>query len=442
MGRGWVVLITAMGILASAGAPAGGFTDAERVSRVRAAALPLDGGAGDYDALLEAVGDATVVMLGEATHGSVEFYRERARISRRLIEEKDFAAVVFEAPMEPMGRADAWVRGGPGTVEEALAGIVRFPRWTWRNTEVRDFLIWLREHNGRHPGRPVRVHGMDLYSLPESADAVADYLAGVAPALAEAARRDYRCFDAYRDEPQDYGQAVEAGQGESCGAGSRRQLAFMQLRVEAAGVPDEALFRAWQSAHTVAAAEHYYRAMYRGEESSWNVRERHMAATLDRLRDWLKARGGSGKIVVWAHNIHQGDARATDQAAAGEVSLGQLMRERHGDGVFLVGFSMHGGRVRAATRWGGADRVKRLRPALGNSWSGLLQRTGLPAFLLLFRGRPALAEALAAPRPERAVGVIYLPQDEWASHYFRVGLSRQFDAVIHRQKTTPLAPLP
>ncbi len=442
MRRGWAVLIAAMGILASAGVPAGSVTEVERGARVRAAAIPMDGTAGDYDGLVEAIGDSDVVMLGEATHGSVEFYRERARISRRLIEEKDFAAVVFEAPWEPMGQADAWVRGGPGTVEEALAGIVRFPRWTWRNTEVRDFLAWLREHNGRHPDRPVRVYGMDLYSLPESADAVAGYLAGESPELAGAARRDYRCFDAYRDEPQDYGQAVEVAQGESCGAGSRRQLALMPLRVDAAGVPDEALFGAWQSAHTVAAAEHYYRAMYRGDESSWNVRERHMAATLDRLQDWLKASGGSGKIVVWAHNIHQGDARATDQAAAGEVSLGQLMRERHGDGAFLVGFGMHGGRVRAATRWGGADGVKRLRPARRDSWSGLLQRTGLPAFLLVFRGRPALAEALAAPRPERAVGVIYLPRDEWASHYFRVGLSRQFDAVIHRETTTPLVPLP
>ena len=431
-----------MGLLASAGAPAGEAGDAARVAPVRAAALPLDGGAGDYDGLLESIGDSAVVMLGEATHGSAEFYRERARITRRLIGEKGFDAVVFEAPWEPMRQADAWVRGGPGTAEEALAGIVRFPRWTWRNTEVRDFLAWLRERNGRHPGRPARVFGMDLYSLPESANAVAGYLAAAAPEQAETARLDYRCFDAYRGEPQDYGQAVEAGGAESCGAGSRRQLAFMQLRVEAAGVPDEALFAAWQSAHTVAAAEHYYRAMYRGGESSWNLRERHMAATLDRLRGWLKARGGSGKMVVWAHNIHQGDARATDQAAAGEVSLGQLMRERHGDGAFLVGFSMHGGRVRAATRWGGADAVKRLRPARGDSWSGLLQRTGLPAFLLVFRGRPALAEALASSRPERAVGVIYLPRDEWASHYFRVGLSRQFDAVIHQEMTTPLVPLP
>lgn len=436
------VLFAAVGLLASAGAPAGGAADVARVALVRTAALPLAGAAGDYDGLLDAIGDAAVVMLGEATHGSAEFYRERARITRRLIEEKGFDAAVLEAPWEPMRGADAWGRGGPGTAAEALAGIVRFPRWTWRNTEVRDFLVWLRERNGRHPGRPVRLYGMDLYSLPESAEAVVGYLAAAAPEQAERARLDYHCFDAYRGEPQDYGQAVEMGHGERCGAGSRRQLAFMQLRVDAAGVPDETLFAAWQSAHTVAAAEQYYRAMYRGDEPSWNVRERHMAATLDRLRDWLKARGGSGKIVVWAHNIHQGDARATDQAAAGEVSLGQLMRERHGEGAFLVGFTLGGGRVRAATRWGGADAVKTLRPARRDSWSGLMGRTGMAAFLLLFRDLPALAEALSSFRPERAVGVIYLPRDEWASHYFRVGLSRQFDAVIHQAATTPLVPWP
>lgn len=435
------VLLAAMGVFMSGLALAGGAGPAATVVQVRAEARILGGGFADYDPLMAAIADAGIVLLGEATHGSREFYRERARITRRLIEEKGFDAVVFEAPWEPMRSADAWVRGGAGTVEAALAGVVRFPRWTWRNAEVRDFLLWLRAHNANRVGAPVRLYGMDLYSLPESADAVVGRLAQDSSALAEDARRDYRCFDAYRSEPQDYGQAVEMAQRESCGDGARRQLALMQLRVADAGQPDEGLFATWQSAHTVAAAEHYYRAMYRGVESSWNVRERHMADTLDRLRGWLAASGGNGKIVVWAHNIHQGDARATDQAAAGEVSLGQLMRERYGDAVFLVGFSMHGGHVRAATVWGGQDVVKRLRPARRDSWSGLMHAAGMPAFLLVFRDRPALAEAFAAPRLERAVGVIYLPREERTSHYFRVGLSRQFDALIHWDATTPLEPL-
>jgi erythromycin esterase-like protein len=214
----------------------------------------------------------------------------------------------------------------------------------------------------------------------------------------------------------------------------------MQTRVDLAGMPDEPLFAAWQSAHTVAAAEVYYRAMYVPTLSSWNLRERHMADTLDRLLVRLSALSGrTAKLVVWAHNIHQGDARATDQAAAGEVSIGQLMRERHAGEVALVGFSTYSGTVRAADGWGGRDRVMRLRPALAASWSAQLHRVGLPAFLLTFADQPALAAVLAQNRLERAVGVSYLPHDERASHYFRMRLSRQFDALIHWDTTTALA---
>lgn len=416
---------------------------ADPVALVRAAARPLTGGARDYDALLAAVGDARVVMLGEATHGSREFYRERARITRRLIDEKGFDAVVFEAPWQPMRRLDAYVRGvgGDANAAAALADVVRFPVWTWRNEEVRDLAAWLRAYN-RRAGAAVRVYGMDLYSVPESARAVADYLAPSSPQEAAAARRDYRCFDEYPEEPQDYGHAVVVLGRSACGSGARRQLALMQASVNLAGVPDEALFAAWQSAATVAAGEEYYRAMYRQEILSWNVRERHMADTLDRLLAWLSAVAGrEAKIVVWAHNIHQGDARATDQAAAGELSLGQAMRERHGGSVVLVGFTTYSGRVRAASGWGQPDRVKRLRPALAGSWTALLHASGLPAFLLIFGGDPPLAAALAENRPERAVGVTYLPHDERASHYFNMRLSQQFDAMIHWDVTSPVAVL-
>lgn len=442
----WIVALFFLAGVAMAAPPPG---DAAVVDELQAAARPLVGGAGDYDGLLDAIGQAGIVMLGEATHGSREFYRERARITRRLIEEKGFSAVVFEAPWEPMRRLDAWVGGGndDGNAEAALSGIIRFPRWTWRNEEMRDFAVWLRRRNLQPDVVPVRVHGMDLYSLPESARAVAAYLEGAATdEEARSARRDLQCFNDYPIEPQGYGEAVETRQAPSCGAGARRQLALMSLRHDAAApAPSEELFAAWQSTHTVAAAEAYYRAMYRREASSWNLRERHMADTLDRLRDWPAthdAARGRAKIVVWAHNIHQGDARATDQAAAGEVSLGQLMRERHPGEVVLVGFSTYSGQVRAATRWGGRDRVKILKPALAESGSALLHRAGPPTYLLTFNDHPALAQALAASRPERAVGVIYLPDDERASHYFNVRLSRQFDALIHWDTTTPLVPLP
>lgn len=423
-----------------------GKDDADLVAAIRAAAQPLTGAADDYDGLLAAVGAARIVLLGEATHGSAEFYRERMRITRRLIENKGFNAVVFEAPFDPVRRLDAYVRGATDDADAAFAGFERFPRWLWRNAAVRDFADWLRERNRGAGGAPVRLFGIDLYSVPESAQAVVDHLAARAPDEAAAARRDYACFAPYGAEPQDYGNAVETEGAPSCGTGARRQLALLEVRRQlagAAGSTDEALATAWLSAHVVAAGEDYYRAMYRPGVSSWNRRERHLADMLDRLGDMLAAqRGAPAKLVVWAHNIHQGDARATDQAAAGETSLGQAMRERHPGQSFALGFATYAGTVRAAAEWGHRDRVRRLRPALQGSVSALMHAAGLPAFFLDFRRHPELAEALAAPRAERAVGVAYLPHSERASHYFKVRVSRQFDALIHIDRTTALVPMP
>ncbi|MDP2809711.1 MAG: erythromycin esterase family protein, partial [Rhodocyclaceae bacterium] len=345
-------------------------------------AQPITGADGDYDALMAMIGDARIVMLGEATHGSREFHRERARITRRLIGEKGFGAVVFEAPWEPVRRVDAYIRGEGRDADAAaaLSGLVRFPRWMWRNADVRDFAESLRAINaGRSPGTaPVRLYGMDLYSVPESADAVVRHVARRSIEAAALARSRYACFDDTLIEPHIYGREVEAGRAPSCAQGAQAQLA----ELENAGAGEDA-FAAWQSARAVRNGEAYYRMMYRAGESSWNARERHMADTLDQV---LARMGPSGKIVVWAQNIHQGDARATDQAAAGEVSLGQLMRERHGESAVLVGLSTHRGRVRAASGWGTPDRVLRLRPAWKQSWSGQLHRVGLPAFLRVFRG--------------------------------------------------------
>ncbi|CAB1368803.1 erythromycin esterase family protein [Denitratisoma oestradiolicum] len=405
-------------------------------------ARPLTGGTLDYDELLNAMGDVSIVLLGEATHGSREFYRERARITRRLIEEKGFDGVVLEAPWEPVRRLDAYIAGGLGSAEEALAGFARYPRWPWRNQEVLDFARWLRVYNETRPDSPLRVFGMDLYSVPESAGAVAAYLDAISPAEAATAREDYRCFSSYLDEPQEYGLAVVLHHQAGCGAGVRRQLAWMQLRVNGVEIADEALFAAWQSAHTVASGEAYYRAVHQNWVGSWNLRETHLADTLDRLRTWLGARlGREARLVVWAHNTHQGDARATDQAVTGELSLGQLMRERHGDKVFLVGLTTYHGQVRASSEWGGRDRVKNLRPARRGSWSALLHQARQPALLMVFAGHPALAAAFGKKRLDRAVGVNYLPGDERAMHYYHVRLSRQFDAVIHWDRTTPLVPL-
>lgn len=416
----------------------------DTVALIRSEARPLTGDARDYDELMAAVGDASIVMLGEATHGSRELYRERVRITRRLVEEKGFQAVVLEAPWEPLRRLDAYVRGvgGDADAAAALGDLKRFPRWPTRNPEIVKLAEWLRGYNRRH-GASVRVFGMDIYSLPESARAVANFLAATDPEAAAAARRDYACFEEYLAEPQNYGYAVAVLGRDSCGAGAQRQLAQLQVAVALAGTPGETLFAAWQSAHTAAGSEAYYRAMYRSDRSSWNLREHLMADTLDRLRTWLAGNApAAAKIVVWAQNMHQGDARATDQAAAGEVSLGQLMRERHPGAALLVGFNTYRGEVRAAARWGEADRVWRLKPALPESWPALLHAAQLPALLLVFANRPALAGALSQPRPDRAVGVTYRPQNERAVHYFTVRPAQQFDALIHWDATTAVGTLP
>lgn len=402
------------------------------------AVQPLTGAATDYDALLALTADARVVMLGEATHGSREFYRERARITRRLIEEQGYGAVVLEAPWEPVRRLDAYIRGEgrDGDAPAALRGFKRFPAWSWRNSEVRDFVDGLRALNrSRAPlAPPLRLYGMDLYSVPESADAVVRHMARSSIAAAATARQRYLCFDDFLDEPMHYGRLAESGQTRSCATGAAAQLADMEAAPQ--GEDD---FAAWQSARVVASGETYYRALYRQGARSWNLREQHMADTIVQVLERL---GPQGKVVVWAHNLHQGDARATDQAPANELSLGQLMRARYGAAAVLVGLSTYRGSVRAAATWGAPDRVRRLRPALRGSSHELLHRSGLPASLLVFRGAPALAAEHAERRLQRAVGVIYVPRIERRNHYFYAALSAQFDAVIHIDVTSALDSLP
>jgi len=275
---------------------------------------------------------------------------------------------------------------------------------------------------------------MDLYSVPESADTVVRHLARRSIAAAGLARQHYACFDEYPAEPMWYGHEVESGRAPSCAAGAAAQLAEMEPQAR-----DEDDFAAWQSARVVRNGEDYYRALYRKGAVSWNLRERHMFDTLVQV---LERMGNAGKIVVWAHNSHQGDARETGQAAAGELSLGQLMRERYGEDAVLIGFSTYRGLVRAAEKWGGADRVWRLRPALPESWQDRLHRLDAPRSLLIFRGNPPLAEKFAERRLERVVGVNYIRNNERKSHYFHARLSRQFDAVIHIDVTSAVNALP
>ncbi len=417
---------------------------------VRLDAQPLHGGDGDYDALLELVGDARLVALGEASHGTHEFYRERARITRRLIEERGFTAVAVEGDWPDADRVSRYVQGfgDDADGEEALRGFQRFPTWMWRNAEVLDFIGWLRAHNERlAPAQPsVGFYGLDLYSLGASMQAVVAYLDEVDPAGAARARRRYECLHPFSGDSAGYGQAVLLGVSEPCRRRVLEQLVELRrhagdyLRADGL-VAEDRYFLAEQNATVVADAEEYYRTMFAGPAPSWNLRDRHMADTLDQLQVHLSRHGGAGKVVVWEHNSHVGDARSTEMAQRGELNLGQLMRERHAHDVVLVGFSTYAGTVTAASEWGGEAERKRVRPALADSYEALLHATEIPAFLLCPLGMSASGRALREPRLQRAIGVIYRPESERQSHWFAACVSQQFDALVHIDVTRAVEPL-
>jgi erythromycin esterase-like protein len=415
---------------------------------VRDAALPLTGSALDYNALLDRIGDSRLVLLGEASHGTHEFYRERATITKRLLREKGFTAVAVEADWPDAFRVNRWVRGAghDETAEKALSGFQRFPTWMWRNADVLDFIGWLRLHNeGARP--KVGFYGLDLYSLHASMAEVIRYLEKVDPGAARLARRRYACFDHFGEEPQEYGMAAGLGIAASCEDDVVHQL--VELRGNAADyasrdgrVAEDEYFFAVENARLVKNAEQYYRAMFRGRVLSWNLRDQHMAETLDSLFRNLEERDGTAKVVVWAHNSHLGDARATEMGESGEWNVGQLARTRHGDDAFLVGFSTHTGTVTAASEWDGPAERKSVRPSLAGSWESLFHEVGFPRFLVTVRGAEReLTDVLGDRRLERAIGVIYLPETERVSHYFHATLNRQFDAVLHFDTTRAVEPL-
>jgi erythromycin esterase-like protein len=425
------------------------------VSAIRAAAIPLDGGERDYDELLELVGDARFVLLGEATHGTHEFYQERARITRRLIEEKGFHAVAVEADWPDAYRVNRYVRGQQDAqnpdrdANAALSGFQRFPNWMWRNTDVSSFVDWLREHNQKQAaGRQVGFYGLDLYSLFTSLREVLAYLDQVDPEAARVARARYACFDHYYEDSQHYGYSANLDLSASCEEGVIEQLNQMQRRAVEYAQQDgsaDALFHAQQNARLVKNAEEYYRTMFRGRISSWNLRDSHMAETLDALAGHLSKDGEPARIVVWEHNSHIGDARATEVGQLGEWNVGELARKAYDGQTRLIGFSTYEGYVTAASEWDGPAEHKRVRPGMPGSYEALLHDTGIERFMLPLSGKDAddspAREALMQRRLERAIGVIYLPRTERQSHYFSAQMAVQFDAVIHIDRTTAVTPL-
>lgn len=424
--------------------------DSAAIRAIGDAAQPLAGTEGDYDRLLDLIGDARFVLLGEATHGTHEFYAERARITERLIRDKGFGAVAVEADWPDAYRVNCFVRseGRDTSATEALSGFKRFPNWMWRNTDVAGFARWLRSHNVALPAAArVGFYGLDLYSLFTSIEEVLRYLDRVDPAAARDARARYACFDHYDEDSQAYAYAAGFAMSESCEKGAVAQLIELQhsaAQYMAAGVAnsDDAFFYAQQNARLVMNAEKYYRTMFRGRVASWNLRDSHMADTLDALALHLsRGRGTAAKIVVWAHNSHLGDARATESRQLGELNLGQLTRERYPAETCLVGFSTYEGTVMAASHWDGMAERKRVLPALPGSYEALLHQARPANFVLPLTAGSACARALAERRLERAIGVLYIPATERQSHYLFASLPRQFDALVHIDHSTAVQPL-
>ncbi|GAA2292461.1 hypothetical protein GCM10010415_75550 [Streptomyces atrovirens] len=429
--------------------PAGSTADPDELRAVREEAVELTGPE-SLGPLTERIGDARYVLLGEASHGTAEFYRWRAVLTRRLVEEKGFSLVAVEGDWPDCLAVHCSVTGAPGAPgdpREVLEGFVRWPRWMWANTEVADFTRWLRRHNDRLPadGR-VGFFGLDVYSLWDSLHAVLDHVRTHDAQQVDRALEAYQCFEPYAEDPQEYARATRLVPS-GCEPEVLSLLTGMRRGAEAAGTPDGlAGFAARQNAEVLAGAEAYYRAMVRGGPESWNIRDHHMADTLDRLMEHY---GPGVRAVVWEHNTHVGDARATDMADAGMVNVGQLVRERHGAGdVVLVGFGSYEGEVVAADFWGARPRVLSVPPAREGSLEHRLHQAlpGRQALFLLGPGRRAGAASEGAhwsayERDHRAIGVVYRPSRERWGNYVATRLADRYDAFCHLDRTTALTPL-
>jgi erythromycin esterase-like protein len=420
------------------------------IDLIRSKAVELSGASDINDEILALVGDARFVLIGEASHGTHEFYQCRASITKRLIAEKGFSAVAVEADFPDAYRINRFVRGigSDKNADEALKDFGRFPLWMWRNTEVLDFVEWLKEFNADKPlNNQAGFYGIDLYSLHASMEAVLKYLEKVDPEAARRARSRYSCFDHHGEDAQSYGYAASFDLSQSCEDEAINQLVEVQRRAAEYANRDgfvarDEYFFAEQNARLVKNAEEYYRQMFHGRVSSWNLRDSHMAETVVALANHLENQGQSAKIVVWAHNSHLGDARATDMSRGrGEWNVGQLVREQYGvSDVRLIGFTTFEGTVTAATDWDEPAQLKRVRQGLNNSYERLLHQVDIPNFFLNLRDEET-AETLRRPMLQRAIGVIYRPETERVSHYFEASLSEQFDGVIHFDRTRALEPL-
>ena len=434
----FVPLIGAGGWQDAAPPQAHGDTLPERIRRATEPLLDLDDPA--FGSLFDRFGDRRVVLLGEASHGTSEFYRARTEITKRLITHHGFDIVAVEADWPDAAAIDRHIRQRVGRSLEPP--FQRFPTWMWRNREVEDLVRWMRSHNAAldDPARQAGFYGLDLYNMSGSIAAVLGYLEKADPQTAEIARERYGCLSPWRHDPSTYGRSARLsgyGRCEKAGVAQCREL--QERGMAHARDNDADLLDAAQNARLVASAERYYRVMYQGGPESWNLRDRHMFETLAQL---LQARGSSSRAVVWAHNSHIGDARHTDMGSMrGEISIGQLVRERFGEASALIGFGTYQGEVAAATDWDGEMERKTVRPALAESYEHLMHQADTGRFLLDMSRDPDLSRELQEPRLERFIGVIYRPETERLSHYMYASLSKQFDAFVWFDRTTPVTPL-
>ncbi|MBW2281316.1 MAG: protein-L-isoaspartate(D-aspartate) O-methyltransferase [Deltaproteobacteria bacterium] len=420
-------------------APARAYTLSERLAKEAESFGEVEDA--PLEALLERIGDARVVLLGEATHGTSEFYRMRARITRALVERKGFNIVTAEADWPDAARVDHYVRDRDVS-PQGWQAFARFPTWMWRNQEFHDFVEWLRAHNADLPREHrVRFAGLDLYSLYTSISEVLLFLDSKDPQAARVARERYGCLTPWQSDPAAYGRAALSGEYRSCEGQVVKMLeSLLRERMRFIDGDPESLFNAVQNARLVADAERYYRIMYYGHHQSWNLRDTHMFQTLQSL---LRFGGPDAKAVVWEHNSHVGDARATEMSARGELNVGELCRREFGDAACLVGFGTDHGTVAAASYWGGPMEVKAVQPGRDDSYENLFHDSGAPGLLLGLRDplKAELRDALSESRLERAIGVIYRPETELASHYFRAVLPRQFDEFVWLDETRAVEPL-
>lgn len=420
----------------------------ETIQALRNVLYPMQKTKPDYKPLLELIGDARFVLLGEATHGSAEFYRARDEITNYLISNKGFRAVAVEADFPDAYRVNKYIRGigQDQSAIEATNDFKRFPQWMWRNTDAIAFVETLRNYNkGKNVDNQVGFYGLDLYSMYSSIDAVITYLDKVDPLAGKLARKRYECFEQFGREEDSYGLAMTYI-SEDCRQQALQQLVDLHEKsteyiAQDSFIRSEEFFNAEQNARLARDAEQYYREMFRGRINTWNIRDHHMVNTIAELSEHMTKLTGSGKVVIWAHNSHIGNALATEMAQTGELNVGQLIREKYEDDVVLIGFTTYNGTVSAASHWGGNVERKQIRPALHGSIEDLFHQTDIKNFFLNLRDTRREIEALQDEYLERAIGVIYSPESERASHYFKARLTEQFDAILHFDTTSALEPL-